>query len=222
MISCLLTVFRVVAGGSGWRMTGPYDAAITGGVLRISNAVTSGSFGDQLFSPELATGATENGAVTTFKAAFNLKPVALQPGLRVTVSPDNGAGARGGFLAIEHRTDGLAIQVWGSYFDEAGELEWKIEDLATGLDPRKPRRIQMTLDKNPDTATNTNNDVFTVHLTGKPAATTTFEAYYDAVNAAESETDTLLFRISASEVMPAVPALLGKGLLIDDLSMNVS
>ena len=39
-----------------WRMTGGYDAAITAEpdpALRISNAVTSGSFGDQLFSPTL-------------------------------------------------------------------------------------------------------------------------------------------------------------------------
>ena len=49
----------------GWRMTGPYDATIAGTAddpaLRISNAVTSGSFGDQLFSPTLDVPATETG-----------------------------------------------------------------------------------------------------------------------------------------------------------------
>ena len=45
-------------------MTGAYDAEITDGAdpaLRISNAVTSGSFGDQLFSPTLDVPATETG-----------------------------------------------------------------------------------------------------------------------------------------------------------------
>ena len=60
-------------------MTGGYDAAITDGAdpaLRISNAVTSGSFGDQLFSPTLDVPATETGPAHTFTASFVLEPVA--------------------------------------------------------------------------------------------------------------------------------------------------
>ena len=105
-------------------MTGNYDATITEGddpALRISNAVTSGSFGDQLFSPTLAVPATETGPAQTFTASFVLEPVALQPGLRVTVSPDNGQGGRGGFLAIEHKNGGINLVSQGSFVDEAGD-----------------------------------------------------------------------------------------------------
>ena len=66
-----------------WRMTGPYDAAITEGAdpaLRISNAVTSGSFGDQLFSPTLDVPATETGPARTFTASFVLEPVDTSAG----------------------------------------------------------------------------------------------------------------------------------------------
>ena len=106
-----------------WRMTGPYDAAITDGAdpaLRISNAVTSGSFGDQLFSPTLDVPATETGPARTFTASFVLEPVELQEGLRVTVSPDNGQGGRGGFLAIEHKNGGINLVSQGSYLDADG------------------------------------------------------------------------------------------------------
>ena len=52
----------------------------------------------------------------------------------MTVSPDNGQGGRGGFLAIEHTDGGINLVSQGSYLDEAGELEWAITTVATGLD----------------------------------------------------------------------------------------
>ena len=44
----------------------------------------------------------------------------------MTVSPDNGQGGRGGFLAIEHTNAGINLVSQGSYFDEAGELHWAV------------------------------------------------------------------------------------------------
>ena len=44
----------------------------------------------------------------------------------MTVSPDNGQGGRGGFLAIEHKNGGINLVSQGSYIDEAGELEWAV------------------------------------------------------------------------------------------------
>ena len=85
--------------------------------LRISNAVTSGSFGDHLFSPTLASRPPRPGRRSTFTASFVLEPVTLQPGLRVTVSPDNGQGGRGGFLAIEHTNGGINLVSQGSFVD---------------------------------------------------------------------------------------------------------
>jgi hypothetical protein len=64
----------------------------------------------------------------------------------------------------------------------------------------------------------TNNDVFSVLVDGKPVKNTTFEAYYDASDEPNYETDTLLFRLSAT----AQPLLAGKGLLIDDVTIATS
>lgn len=204
--------------GSGWRMSGNYDAQITDGALRITNARTSGSFGDQLFSPELPVGAVEGSDVNTFTAKFTLKPVALQPGLRITVSPDNGSGGRAGFLAIEHRADGLALVTSGSFFTASGTLDWERIDVATGLDPQVEHTVHMKLIKKPDTKKTANNDVFSVKVDGKPVKNTTFEAYYDATGEPQYETDTLLFRLSGTAVAAMATS---QGMLIDDLMLAV-
>ena len=199
-----------------WRMFGNYDAEIKDGALRISNAVTSGSFGDQLFSPALPVGAVEGSAVDTFNASFTLKPVALQPGLRVTISPDNGDGGRAGFLAVEHRANGIAIVSAGSYMAADGTFAWKYADVATGLSEKVAHTVQIKLIKKADTAKSNNNDVFSVKVDGKPVKNFTFEEYYNQTDEPQYETDTLLFRVSGT----AQP-LVGKGLLIDNLSMSV-
>lgn len=208
----------VGASDDDWRMTGGYDVTITDGddpALRISNAVTSGSFGDHLFSPTLDVAATEAGPAQTFTATFVLEPVALQPGLRVTVSPDNGQGGRGGFLAIEHTADGINLVSQGSYLDEAGELRWDLKPVATGLDPNEAHTVKIKLIKKPDTKKSTNNDVFSVQVDGKPVKNTTFEAYYDKTGEENYETDTLLFRLSGTPQAQ----YLGAGLLIDDVTL---
>jgi hypothetical protein len=208
-----------INGGSGWRMSGPYDAQIGNGRLRITNAATSGSFGDQLFSPELTVPATENGPASTFDAKFTLLPVELQPGLRVTVSPDNGSGGRAGFLAIEHKDDGITLKTSGSYFNANGELDWNETIVASGLDANEAHTVQVKLIKKPNTKKSTNNDVFSVKVDGKPIKNTTFEAYYQATSESNYETNTLLFRVSG----PAVPSMAqSEGLLIDNLSIATS
>ena len=63
--------------------------------LRASNAVTSGSFGDQTFSPGLANPAGESGA-PHFDASFRIGTTQAteQTGLFMSVSPDSGDGSR--------------------------------------------------------------------------------------------------------------------------------
>jgi hypothetical protein len=210
-----------VPAADAWRMTGGYDATITGGddpALRITNAVTSGSFADQLFSPTLDVPATETGPAHTFTASFVLEPVELQPGLRVTVSPDNGEGGRAGFLAIQHTTAGLDLVSQGSFINTDGELDWTVTPVATGLDPNVAHTVKLKLIKKPDTKKSTNNDVFSVQVDGKPVKNTTFEAYYDVTGEENYQTDTLLFRLSGT----AQPLLTGSGLLIDDVTVATS
>ena len=182
-------------------MTGGYDAAITEGAdpaLRISNAVTSGSFGDQLFSPTLDVPATETGPARTFTASFVLEPVELQPGLRVTVSPDNGQGGRGGFLAIEHTNGGIDLVSQGSYFNAAGDTRVGGHDGGHRARPEQAAHREAQARQEADTKKSTNNDVFSVQVDGKPVKNTTFEAYYEATGEQNYQTDTLLFRLSGT------------------------
>jgi hypothetical protein len=199
-----------------WHMTGTYDAEIVtnengDSALRISNATTSGSFGDQLFSPSLSEAADSAGEV--FEASFVLDPVELQPGLRVTVSPDNGSGGRSGFLAIEHRADGLAIVTSGANGNAAN---WIDKTVAEGLDPTQSHTVRLRVERNGSAAAN--NDVFAVQVDDGPwVKNKTFEAYYRATGEENYGADTLLFRVSG----PAAPESVDKGLLIDDVTISV-
>ena len=195
-----VTIDPTPGAGDRWRMTGNYDATITDGndpALRISNEVTSGSFGDQLFSPTLAVPATETGPARTFTASFELEPVDYQEGLRVTVSPDNGQGGRGVSSQSSTRTAALNLVSQGSYVDKAGELQWAVTPVATGLDVTKPHTVTLKLVKKPGT-NKSNNDVFSVQVDGKPVKNTTFEAYYQATGESNYQTDTLMFRLSGT------------------------
>ncbi|HSN11417.1 MAG TPA: hypothetical protein VLS51_04845, partial [Propionibacteriaceae bacterium] len=148
----------------------------------------------------------------------DLMPVALQPGLRVTVSPDNGSGGRAGFLSIEHTATGVDLKVMGSSLDSSGKLVWTTQTVATNLNPQLRQSITMTVTKKLDTKKSTNNDTFTVQLKGKPAKTTTFEAYYHYMQEPNYQTDTLLFRVSGT----AVPSLMGHGMYFDNVSLATS
>jgi len=90
--------------------------------LQISDAVTSGSFDDQTFSPGLADEAGESGAFNAglsgglrqphFAASFLIgtsQGTVTQPGLHMSVSPDRGDGARMSYLRFEDQTDGVHV-----------------------------------------------------------------------------------------------------------------
>lgn len=120
------TLGASVDGQEGWASAPKWDEDVVDNagnkVWRVSNAVFSGSFGDMPFAPrpggivtdsvtnpvnsnpgyfagESSTGASN----TEFYGEFNFKSStgAPQPGLRVTVSADNGQGGRQSFFAIE-------------------------------------------------------------------------------------------------------------------------
>jgi hypothetical protein len=103
-----------INGQNGWVKTGAYDAAVVAnssfpaaagygfGVqsLRISSSVTSGSFGDQTFAPPLSTPASESSSTNHFDASFSIGTALAtqQPGLKLSVSPDDGMGGRMSYL----------------------------------------------------------------------------------------------------------------------------
>ena len=128
-----------VNGQNGWSSTGSYDQAVVNTSsypgapasfgnksLRMSNAVVSGSFGDQTYSPPTANAAGESGAdaggypVGTmqpdFTASFDFAsttPSVEQPGLYTSISPDRGDGARMSYVRIEDSPSGFNL-----FFDD--------------------------------------------------------------------------------------------------------
>jgi hypothetical protein len=228
-----------VNGQGGWMKTGGFDAAIVANAgstaavfgrqsLRISNATTSGSFGDQTFSAPLVDGAGEATSVnggqaggerqphfdTTFQF-MSASPAAEQPGLAVTVSPDSGNGGRMSFLRLRDTPDGIAID-----FNEVRtDNDFHDVEVAQGLDRTVPHTVRLSM----DFVAGADNDVVKVYVDGQLKVTgKSWENYYR--NSAEQAptgnlvpvVDQLLLRVSST----AQPANQGKGFLIDDVSLR--
>jgi len=141
-------------GQAGWTALGsaglggtPYDHQVVANAgapssfgtrsLRISNAVTSGAFGDQTYSSSLGEAAGEvdadNGLLSLAATAYSspasqshfeaqwdftsAAPDAEQVGLAVVASPDRGDGARMGWVQMVDTPEGLGVNVSG-YRDE--------------------------------------------------------------------------------------------------------
>lgn len=173
-----------VNGQGGWVATGPYDQAVVdlgGGnkVWRVSNATTSGSFGDMPFSAPSGTPGGETtavGAVTnTYYASFDIwsSTGGAQPGLRLTVSPDAGNGQRQSFVAIADTGTGLDV----SFFDYQTGPGFVSTIIATGLSYAGVHNIafdMLFVDGNTP-----ENDVVNVYVNGSLAHTgTSWEQFY--------------------------------------------
>jgi hypothetical protein len=118
-----------INGQQGWSKTGTYDVAVASvadygnavgfgfgdQALRLSDSVTSGSFGDQTFSPGLTQPAGEAG-LSHFTATFKIGTTSAneQAGLHMSVSPDDGNGGRMSYLRFEDQADGVHV-----FFDDA-------------------------------------------------------------------------------------------------------
>ena len=167
-------------GQNGWTFTGygTYDAAISGSnsvpgfgdqSLRISNAVTSGSFGDWVFSQPLTDDAGEstadNGGLSGgtrqnhFDALFHIasQTGATQPGLQISVSPDRGDGARMSFLRFKDDGSGGTDVMFTDYQDKAPfgtdgnpDNGCGAEDDFVTSDHRQHQRQRVPRDRTPD------------------------------------------------------------------------
>jgi len=234
-----------INGQQGWSKTGPYDAEVVNNTaygfsglgsqsLRISNAVTSGAFGDQTFSPALSQPAGEANAFDKdgnpvaapqphFEAQFDVASTTkADQGMATSVSPDNGSGARMSYVRLEDQADGIHV-----FFDDATDPSHVVNadqfneyDIAT-LSYGSVHTVKFAMDfKNgPD------NDVVKVYLDGHLAKVgTSWEDYYlyDTESNPTSNTNSravtsLLFREGGA--VNAVPANAGKGYLFDNVSL---
>jgi hypothetical protein len=243
-----------VNGQHGWSSTGPYDQEIVTNTygypafgcksLRISNAVTSGAFGDQTFtysnpdetgeteavSNGMSGGTRHNRFATHFSIASTM--LAEQPGLSISVSPDRGDGARMSYLRFEDHADGIHV-----FFDDvegmvpngvdgctastcANFVETEIAG-GSAATPALSRTTSHIMKYSIDFNDGPSNDVVRVFIDQTLVHTgTTWEDYYrfDPEQAGSGNkvptTDSLIFRAGGT----AVPANSGKGFLFDNIN----
>jgi hypothetical protein len=202
--------------------------------LRLSNAVTSGCFGDQTFSKRLQNAAGESDAVAGgfalaagtpknhFEAQWDFAstaPGAEQPDLSVVASPDRGDGARMSWVQMTDLPDGLAV----NFFDVQGTDNPANfvgpTNVASGLDRTKPHTIRITM----DFVDGPSNDVVRVYVDGSLKHTgTSWENYfrYDSEAAPFLGKTPIVNRILFRTGGAAAPSTQGKGFVVDAFSMR--
>ena len=227
-----------VDGQSGWASANPaWDEEVvddgTGNkVWRVSNAVTAGSFGDMPFAPRpggipadtvndpvnseplfFAGEASTGAAFKSFTGQFNFRSAtgAPQPGLRITVSIDNGQGGRQSFVAL--RDTGLGIDIDTYDVTATGDFIGPII-IKSGLSYTEWHTVAMEakFKKGPK------NDRVKYRVNGKLVHVgPSWEQYYRfnqaALHPKGVPVQTLLFRLSADPV----PAVAGGGFFIDNV-----
>lgn len=246
-----------VHGQDGWGMTGSYDVAVAtnsygygsfgGKSLRISNAVTSSSFGDHTFSKPLVDEAGETAAYVdvpsgTRQAYFmsqwdfaSTVPGSEQAGLSVVASPDRGDGGRMSWVQMKDTPSGLEVNFF-DYQDAAPygsvsiptdgygpEDAFIFTNLVSGLDRTVPHTIRIEL----ELIDGPRNDVVRVYVDGLLMHTgTSWEDYFRWVQGLGGPEETAPVhesRVIRSMLFrtggAAMPATMGNGFLIDNLSL---
>ena len=206
-----------------WMKTGPYDVTVAGlgsftdrsagftgdQALRLSNAITSGSFGDQTFSPAVDP-AGQSTTLRHFTSTFYIGTTtksAVQNGLSMSVSPDNGFGARMSYLRFEDQGTGIHV-----FFDQARGATFKETDIAT-LDRTIAAKITFSIDFNAPTSkavTIRINDIV-------KASGSTWDSYYQTQEHNPTPTvSKMLFRFGGA------PSVNAGGFLVDGLTLASS
>ncbi len=233
-----------INGQDGWSKTGPFDVAVVTNIygfgtfdtksLRISNATTSGSFGDQTFAKPLTDAVGETAATagpfsvgtrqTHFEIQFDIASTlpTMQTGMVISVSPDRGDGSRMSYLRFEDASGGINV-----FFDDVQQTvpctpascaSFVETQVGTNLSRTTPHTIKLTM----DTLDGPGNDVVKVFIDGILVHTgTSWEDYYryDPEAAPESTpriVKTVIFRVAG----PAMPANNGNGFLLDNVTLS--
>jgi hypothetical protein len=216
--------------------TGAYDVAVANvatfpaaalygfstQALRLSDSITSGSFGDQTFSPGLVHPAGEGPAVRIFDSSFRIGTTLAteQSGLHTSVSPDDGNGARMSYLRFEDQPDGVHV-----LFDDVTnpgpvghESTWNETDIAT-LDRTSAHSIGFSIKFNPGP----HNDTVKIFVDGTKLITgTSWEDYhrYDAEQVGNGNVVSPISKMIFRESGTANPDNAGNGFLVDGLSLS--
>jgi len=201
----------------GWKATGPYDqevASVDGHQkLRISNAVTSGSFADMPYSaPVDPAGEKADNNVLTNEFTFKTVTANPQPGLAVSVSPTGDGGSRISYVRLEDGYDGVRVFFRDAPFND----KW----IAT-LKRQDAHKIKFVTTFVPGY----DNDVVRVFIDGEQKVCgTSWENYYRFDEQHDpTVTDRLMWRLN---IDPATQQqrddLMHKGFLFDDVTSSSS
>lgn len=231
----------------GWQATATRDEAIVdlGGnkVWRMSNAITSGSFGDQPHSPgtgyysgETAATYQPNSAQATssrFYGAFSFRSVSTvaTTGLFLSISPDDGNGSRLSYLSLSDTGSGITVGFYDTQDNHPvtnrneGFVYTPIAtNLAYGTWNKLAFDIEFADGRNVDGVTgNVNgNDVVKIYLNDALVHTgTSWESYFWTTNEGPTQTvraiDRLLFRAGGT----AAPAATGGGFYFDNVEVGI-
>lgn len=248
-------------GQHGWSRTGAYDHEIAdpSGIvpsfgdraLRVSNAVTSGSFGDHTFSQPnddeageaTADNSGQSGGVRQpyYEATWDFAsavPGAEQPGLNVVASPDKGDGGRMSWVQMADTPTGLEVNFF-EYVDSAPlgtvanpangrgpEDEFVLTTVAENLSRTVPHSVSLTM----ELRNGKHNDVVTVCVDGTECYTgTSWEDYFRWTQGPGDPEQTSTQHVSRTiDSMlfrtggTAAPATSGNGFFIDELRTTTS
>ena len=210
-----------INGNDGWMATGAYDEGIVadginGPSLRMSNAITSGSFSDWVFSKPTQSPAGESVANHVYKGEFKFKSAtgAAQPGLQISVSPDNGQGARMSFVRLMDMGDGIHV-MFNEMRPNSSEFSG-VQDIAK-VDYPAAHTLRFELKMLPGR----NNDQVAVYVDGvKKVVGKSWENYYrDSELHEPGVVDRMIFQARTSG---GDAPTLGHGYLIDNVSSSTS
>ncbi len=233
----------IVNGQNGWSATGSagsgcavYDEGVVSNTsappsfatqsFRISNAVTSGCFGDQAFAAPLDDSVGEISSTAStfsvgtkqnhFEVQFDIAsvvPTSQQSGLAISVAPDRGDGSRMSYLRFEDGIIGINV-----FFDDVQGTTNPANFVETQVGSDLDRTVAHTIKLTLDTLDGPSNDVVQVFIDGSLVHSgTSWENYYRYDSEASAEQSprivkTLLIRAGGT----SVPANANNGFIFDN------
>jgi uncharacterized repeat protein (TIGR01451 family) len=185
------------------------------GRWRFSNLRFSTAFGNQTFSPELNPPTSENGPDTEFIADFSFitAKTVEQPGLFVSISPDNGVGLRMSLVQLIDAAAGTEVFVWDTVADGAF-VRHEVAVLPHGV----PHTIKFWMKLHPGP----NNDEVAILIDGRDVGQrfTSWENFYRHGGQAVPDINSVLFRVAeggfSEQNEPGGYLFLGTSTTVDD------
>ena len=217
------------SGGGGPSPTGEFDQEVVANSgapdafglqsLRMSNRYVTGAFANQTYSAPVTPAVGEGLANTVYDAQFSFSSTSAseQPGLYMTISPDNGQGGRMSWVDLDDTPEGIAVNLSDASGPDGAFQTHPARVLSHG----EPHTIRFWIKVNPGE----NDDFLRLFIDGEDLGEcfTTWEEYYRNL-AAPTEPpviNSVQFRLSFPPG-GGPEALLGAGYLFDNVTATAS